>query len=165
VGVRTVALANDGRDLAAALQTILEIGDGVALSRALNDAFPGAELEIQAPQGRFSLLVHMPGLNRPMGAGELSDGTLRYLCLLAALLSPRPPPFLALNEPETSLHPDLLGPLSRLIVEAAKHSQIWVTTHADALAEAISRRTGYEPVRLVKSGGATDIEGSAASEE
>ena len=74
----------------------------------------------------------MPGLNRPMGAGELSDGTLRYLCLMAALLSPRPPPFLALNEPEMSLHPDLLGPLSRLIVEAAKNSQIWVTTHADA---------------------------------
>jgi predicted ATPase len=165
VGVRTVALANDGRDLAAALQTILEIGDARALAKALDDAFPGAQLEIQAPQGRFSLLVHMPGLNRPMGAGELSDGTLRYLCLLAALLSPRPPPFLALNEPETSLHPDLVGPLSRLIVEASRNSQIWVTTHAEPLAEAISRRTGYEPVRLIKHAGATEIEGSAVSEE
>ena len=64
--------------------------------------------EVQAPQGRFSLLVHMPGLNRPMGAGELSDGTLRYLLWTAALLTPRPPELLVLNEPESSLHPDLL---------------------------------------------------------
>ncbi|MDY7231384.1 AAA family ATPase [Hyalangium rubrum] len=165
VGVRTVALSNDGRDLAAALGTIHEIGDRRGLAKALDDAFPGSELEVQAPQGRFSLLLHMPGLSRPMAASELSDGTLRYLCLLAALLSPRPPPFLALNEPETSLHPDLLGPLSRLIVEAAKNSQIWVTTHAEALAEAISRRTGYEPVRLVKQGGATDVEGTSNPED
>jgi predicted ATPase len=165
IGVRTTALAHDGRDLAAALGTILEIGDQRGLEKALDDAFPGARLEVQAPQGRFSLSLHMPGLNRPMEASELSDGTLRYLCLLAALLSPRPPPFVALNEPETSLHPDLLGPLSRLIVDASKHSQIWVTTHAESLAEAVSRRTGYEPVRLVKHAGATEVEGSAVPEE
>jgi predicted ATPase len=158
VGVRTVALSNDGRDLAAALGTIQEIGDRRALEKGLDDAFPGAELEVQAPQGRFNLLLHMPGLNRPMGAGELSDGTLRYLCLLAALLSPRPPPFLALNEPETSLHPDLLEPLGRLIVGASKHSQIWVTTHAEALAKAVAKGSDCEPVRLVKQAGATELE-------
>ena len=49
-------------------------------------------------------------------ASELSDGTLHYLCLLAALLSPRPPSLLALNEPEASIHPDLIGPLAKLIV-------------------------------------------------
>jgi predicted ATPase len=165
IGVRTTALAADGRDLAAALGTIREIGDRRGLERALEDAFPGAVLEVKAPQGRFSLSLHLPGLSRPMEASELSDGTLRYLCLLAALLSPRPPPFLALNEPETSLHPELLGPLSRLIVEAAKHSQIWITTHAEPLAEAISRRTGYEPVRLVKSAGATEVEGAKVGED
>jgi len=165
IGVRTTSLTHDGRDLVAALATIEEIGDARGLAKALDDAFPGVRLEVEAPQGRFSLALRMPGLNRPMTAGELSDGTLRYLCLLAALLSPRPPPFIALNEPETSLHPDLLGPLSRLIVEAGKHSQIWVTTHAEPLAEAISRKTGYEPVRLVKNGGATEVEGTAAREE
>jgi predicted ATPase len=158
VGVRTPVLAADGKDLAAALRTIQEIGDARALERAIDDAFPGATLEIEAPEGRFSLLLRMPGLYRPMTAPELSDGTLRYLCLLAALLSPRPPPFLALNEPETSLHPDLLEPLGRLIVQASKHSQVWVTTHAEALAKGVEKGSDCEPVRLVKQAGATELE-------
>lgn len=158
VGVRTPVLAADGKDLAAALRTIQEIGDARALERAIDDAFPGASLEIEAPEGRFSLLLRMPGLYRPMAAPELSDGTLRYLCLLAALLSPRPPPFLALNEPETSLHPDLLEPLGRLIVAASKHSQVWVTTHAEKLAEVVAKGSDCEPVRLVKQAGATELE-------
>ena len=55
------------------------------------------------------------GLLRPLKAAELSDGTLRYLLWVAALLTPRPPGLLVLNEPETSLHPDLLPALGRLI--------------------------------------------------
>lgn len=157
VGVRTPVLAHDGRDLAAALQTILEVGDDAALEQGLDDAFPGTRLEVRADEGRFSLLLRMPGLSRPMAATELSDGTLRYLCLLAALLSPRPPPFLALNEPETSLHPELLKPLGRLIVNAAKDSQVWVTTHAEELASTISQHSGAEPVHLVKREGATTV--------
>lgn len=157
VGVRTPVLAHDGRDLAAALMTIVEIGDRRALERGLDEAFPGAELEVRSPEGRFSLYLHMPGLMRPMAATELSDGTLRYLCLLAALLSPRPPPFLALNEPETSLHPDLLKPLGRLIVQASKHSQVWVTTHAEELASAIQEQSGVVPVHLEKQGGSTQV--------
>ncbi|MBZ4419235.1 AAA family ATPase [Myxococcus sp. RHSTA-1-4] len=162
VGVRTPVLAHDGRDLAAALLTIHEIGDRRALEQCLDEAFPGSQLEVRSPEGRFSVYLHMPGLMRPMAAAELSDGTLRYLCLLAALLSPRPPPFLALNEPETSLHPDLLEPLGRLITRAAKHSQVWVTTHAEALARAVAERSHCEPVHLVKHGGATEVaEGGA----
>lgn len=159
VGVRTPVLAHDGRDLAAALQTIIEIGDRERLERSLADAFPGSRLEVQAPQGRFSLLLHQPGLLRPLAARELSDGTLRYLCLLAALLSPRPPAFLALNEPETSLHPDLLEPLARLIADASAYSQLWVTTHAEPLARALAKHTRTEPVRLTKEVGATVVEG------
>lgn len=157
VGVRTPVLAADGRDLAAALRTIQEIGDEEALERAIDEAFPGASLRVEAPDGRFSLFLRMPGLLRPLAAPELSDGTLRYLCLLAALLSPRPPPFLALNEPETSLHPDLLEPLARLIVRASEHSQVWVTTHAEALAKAIAKDSDCEPVHLEKRGGATEL--------
>ena len=59
--------------------------------------------------------MSQPGLLRPLKAAELSDGTLRYLLWIAALLSPRPPELLVLNEPETSLHPDLLPALARLI--------------------------------------------------
>ncbi|TSC23220.1 AAA family ATPase [Corallococcus sp. Z5C101001] len=157
VGVRTPVLASDGRDLAAALQTIWEVGDERALEQGLDDAFPGARLEVREDQGRFSLFLHMPGLLRPMAAAELSDGMLRYLCLLAALLSPRPPPFLALNEPETSLHPELLEPLGRLIVRASEYSQVWVTTHAEPLARVIADGAGISPVHLEKQQGATTV--------
>src|SRR5260370_1744146 len=126
VGVRTPVLSHDGRDLAAALQTINEIGMSEDLHGAVRQAFPGASLEIEHDEdgGMFAVLMRMPGLKRPLRARELSDGTLRYLCLLAALLSLRPPAFLALNEPETSLHPDLLEPLAKQMVNSARNSQL-----------------------------------------
>ena len=64
-----------------------------------------AAVEIGAEAGRFTLAMRQSGLLRPLAAEELSDGTLRYLLLVAALLSPRPPQLLVLNEPETSLTP------------------------------------------------------------
>src|SRR5881398_3067509 len=73
------------------------------------------------------------GILRALDAAELSDGTLRYLLWIAALLTPRPPALMVLNEPETSLHPDLLPPLARLIAQAAERSQIIVVTHAAQL--------------------------------
>jgi predicted ATPase len=159
VGVRTPVLTHDGRDLAAALQTIREIGDSETLDEAIELAFPGATLVIDSPGARFSVMLEMPGIRRPFDARELSDGTLRYLCLVAALLSPRPPALLALNEPETSIHPDLLEPLAQLIVSAAESSQLWITTHSEALAAFIQQLSGVEPVRLEKVEGATRIVG------
>jgi predicted ATPase len=154
VGVRTPALAHDGRDLAAALMTIREIGDGRALSDAVAEAFSGASLELIAEQGRFSFRLHAPGLLRPLEPAEMSDGMLRFLLLLAALLSPRPPPFLALNEPETSLHPDMLRPLARLVSSAATRSQVFVVTHAQELARALDGAAVYT---LHKSEGETSV--------
>jgi predicted ATPase len=161
VGVRTPVLSHDGSDLAAALQTIVEVGQEQELHEAIAQAFPGAALEIEHDQegGMFSVLLRMPGLKRPLRARELSDGTLRYLCLLAALLSPRPPALLALNEPETSLHPDLLEPLARQMVNAAQHSQLWVATHSQRLAELVEEYSGEAPIRLELSGGETKIAG------
>jgi predicted ATPase len=147
-GVLTPALAHDGADLAAALQTIVEIGDAEGLCEAVDLAFPGARLEVRTDQARFRVLLQMPGVLRPLEAAEFSDGTLRYLCLLAALLSPRPPSLLALNEPETSIHPDLIAPLARLITRAARGSQLWITTHSRTLAEAVERFSGQPPVGL-----------------
>ncbi|MFY0580681.1 AAA family ATPase [Cystobacter fuscus] len=92
----------------------------------------------------------------PLGAAELSDGTLRYLCLLAALLSPRPP-FLALNEPETSLHPSLLEPLARLIADASRRGQLFVTTHAQELATALEKNSRASLLTLHRTGGATEL--------
>ena len=77
------------------------------------------------------------GLLRSLKAAELSDGTLRYLLLISALLSPRPPTLMILNEPETSLHQDLLAPLARLVAGAASRSQIFVVTHASPLADSL----------------------------
>ncbi|AKJ07009.1 putative ATPase [Archangium gephyra] len=158
VGVRTPALAHDGRDLAAALMTIDNIGDDRGLHAAVESAFPGSRLELDSEDGRFSFRMHMPGLMRPLEATELSDGTLRYLCLLAALLSPRPPPFLALNEPETSLHPSLLEPLGRLIATASRQGQVFVTTHAQELATALEKHAGASILPLRKDSGATELE-------
>ena len=157
VGTRTPVLADDGSDLAAALQTIREIGDAAALDAALGDAFPGSELEIASRGGRFELELAQDGLLRPLQAAELSDGTLRYLLLLAALLTPRPPSLMVLNEPETSLHRDLLAPLARLIVRASRDSQIIVVSHAAALVEALAAE-GVRPFVLKKELGETQVE-------
>ncbi len=88
-------------------------------------------------------------LPRPLELRELSDGTLRFLCLAAALLSPRPPTLLALNEPETSLHAGLLPALGRLVARAAAHSQIWVTTHSRVLADEIAAAARVRPFELL----------------
>jgi predicted ATPase len=155
VAARTPALAQDGRDLGPALRTIQEVGDSVALAAAVDRAFPGAALALD---GR-SVALHTPGLHRPLEVHELSDGTLRYLCLVAALLSPRPPQLLALNEPETSLHPDLLGPLAELIAAFPRGLQVWVSTHARELAEGVARLAGSTPIQILKDAGATRIAG------
>ena len=138
VGTRTPVLAADGHDLAAALQTIREIGNPAALHEAIEDAFPGSALEIAESDGLFEVAMRQHGLLRPLRVAELSDGTLRYLLLVAALLTPRPPALMVLNEPETSLHPDLLAPLARLIAAAAGRSQLIVVTHARILVDALS---------------------------
>lgn len=140
IGTHTPVLGHDGSDLAAALQTIREIGDAAALDAAVDDAFPGAALEIESRDGRFEVAMRQPGLLRPLKSVELSDGTLRYLLWIAALLSPRPPELLVLNEPETSLHPDLLPALGRLIAQAAKHSQVFVVSHASRLIAALEEK-------------------------
>jgi predicted ATPase len=161
VGVRTPVLAHDGRDLAAALQTINEVGQAQDLHEAIRQAFPGASLEIEHDEdnGMFAVLLRMPGLRRPLRARELSDGTLRYLCLLAALLSPHPPALLALNEPETSLHPDLLEPLAKQLVNAGKYSQLWIVTHSQRLAELVEKFSGEAPIKLELVGGETRVIG------
>ncbi len=114
---------------------------------------------IESDRSRFSLAMRMPGFHRPFESRELSDGTLHYLCLLGALLSPRPPTLLALNEPEASVHPDLIGPLTNLIVRASEESQVGITTHSQPLAETIRLESGISPIRLEKVEGETRVVG------
>jgi predicted ATPase len=157
IGTRTPVLGNDGADLAAAIQTIVEIGDGKALAQAVTDAFPGGRLSITTDSGRFAVTMEQHGLLRALGAAELSDGTLRYLLWIASLLTPRPPALMVLNEPETSLHPDLLEPLARLIAGAAERSQVIVVTHAARLIAALAEQSGCHSIRLEKAFGETTI--------
>lgn len=133
IGFRAPVLADDGHNLAAAFQTIIEIGDDGLLRQVLAQAFPDSDFYVEVQQGFFHLLMQRDKILRPLSANEFSDGTLRFLCLAVALLSPRPPQFIALNEPENSLHPDMLPALARLIAEASRYSQIWLTTHSSVL--------------------------------
>lgn len=158
LGTRTTVLHHNGHDLAAALQTIREIGDSHSLKEAISDAFPGSNLDINIHQdARFRIEFHQEGLLRPLSGAELSDGTLRYFLWVAALLTPRPPSLMVLNEPETSLHPDLLPALAKLIIRASENTQIWVVTHATRLIAALERHPDCHCVELEKSFGQTQI--------
>jgi len=75
---------------------------------------------------------------RSVPATRLSDGTLRYLCLLAILCDPEPPPLICIEEPELGLHPDIIGKLAELLIEASTRTQLIVTTHSDILVEALT---------------------------
>ena len=163
VGTYTPVLDDEGRDLAAALQTVREIGDAEALDAAIADAFPGAELSIRFDRGRFEIEMRQHGLLRPLSAAELSDGTLRYLLLIAVMLTPRPPELMVFNEPETSLHPALLPALARLLAKAAAASQVWVVSHSPGLIASLQEQPGCNSIVLGKELGETTLDNGTAS--
>lgn len=119
------------------------------------------------------LVLHQRGLLRPLRAAELSDGTLRFILWATALLALDLPSLMVLNEPETSLHPDLLRPLARLVRAASRRTQVVVVSHAGAFVDALGVSplgddaaddnaavgdAGVE-VRLVKDLGETRVDG------
>lgn len=161
LAVTAPLLDADGGNLAAVFATLTHIrGDTVELDAAIDAAFPGARLLVPEPGKTAEFSLVFPDLpNRPFGAGELSDGTLQFLALLGALLSYRLPPLIALNEPEASLHPDLLPALARAIAKAAERSQVWVVTHSQILADAIAEQTGITPRTAIRRDGGTSILG------
>ncbi len=160
LGTFTPMLHHDGSNLGAALETIIEIRSDEALATTLEDAFPGSRLFVEVQNGRFELQLQQHGLLRPLSAAELSDGTLRYLLWVAALLTPRPPELMVLNEPETSLHPDLLPALARLILAAAKNTQVIVVSHAALLINELTASPLCTRLHLLKDFGETKLDGS-----
>lgn len=152
----TPVLASDGADLVSALATIAHIGDRAGLAEAIDDAFPGSTVY---PAGDNSAVIHMrqQGLLRPLTSRELSDGTLRYLLLVAALMTPRSPEIMVLNEPEASLHPSLLEPLARLLVMASHRHQIVVVSHSDGLIDALRGAGRVHEIALRKELGETVV--------
>ncbi len=154
VGTFTPMLAGDGSDIGAAIQTIFEIGDAETLEQTIADAFDGATLSVS---DRFEIQMQQHGLLRPLVASELSDGTLRYVLLAAALLSPRPPELMILNEPEASLHPDLLDPLARLLTKASQRCQIIVVSHSSRLVTELEKYPESQSIELHKEMGETVV--------
>jgi predicted ATPase len=161
VGTFTPVLSADGGDLGSALQTIIEIGDQDGLAETIADAFDGATIAVN---DAFEVEMRQHGLLRPLRAAELSEGTLRYLLLAAALLSPRPPELMVLNEPEASLHPDLIRPLARLLSHAAETSQIMIVSHAEALVETLMEDQDATHILLEKELGETIVRGTGYSD-
>lgn len=152
-------LAEDFSNLALVLNE-LEHRPGLSdkLMEALREADSGIEkFSAYVRGGTIQLFVHYRGLHSPIPSTRLSDGTFRYLCLLAILYHPDPPPLVCIEEPEIGLHPDLLPGLAGALKNASQRMQLIVTTHSDALVDAFT--DSPEPVVVCeKRGGATSME-------
>ncbi len=160
VPTASTSLDADGGNLAAVLATSYHLRDGKGpLAKAVAEAFPGTRLSVPMPGKEATFGLGVDGLKRSLAAAELSEGQLRFIALAGALLCHRPPPFIALNEPETSLHPGALPALGRMVAKAAERSQVWLVTHSTALADAVSQAASVPVRKVVKRDGATWIEG------
>lgn len=154
-------LDEDGRNLAAVFATLVHIREDTAdLDRCIADALGGAVLDVPIPGETASFGLRLPEFpKRVFRPEELSDGQIRFLALAGALLSYRLPRLIALNEPETSLHPSMLPALADMIAQAAERTQLWIVTHSRLLAEEITARTGVRAMTVLRQDGATLIEG------
>lgn len=110
-----------------------------ALFEKLGDIYPGvSDFELNFEGGTVQVFFTEEEISMP--ATRLSDGSLRYLCLLAILLDPEPPSLVCIEEPELGFHPDLIPKLADLLVDASSRCQVIVTTHSDILVDALSDR-------------------------
>lgn len=109
------------------------------LLERLNALYDGIDdYNVQIEGGSVQVYFHEGQASIP--ATRLSDGTLRYLSLLATLCHPEPPPLVVIEEPELGLHPDILPTVAELLEEAAERTQLIVTTHSDVLVDALTHR-------------------------
>lgn len=133
-------LEEDGSNLALVLNDLEHRGDTkdkiVENLKKFNPRIKDYSIKIQG--GTVQLHIREQGLENSISAMRLSDGTLRYLCLLAILCHPEPPPLICIEEPETGLHPDILPTIAELMKDAATRTQLIVTTHSDILVSAFS---------------------------
>ncbi len=155
----TPVMSHDGSDCISALGTIMENGNYEEFLQHFDEAFPGSSLAIEETNAGLRLKMSSPEFGRPLDASELSDGTLKYICLLTALFSLDAPSLLVMNEPESSIHSSLYEPLAKLFVRASQDSQLWITTHSQDLSDYILEYSGYAPLELEKVEGQTQLVG------
>ena len=131
-------LLPDNRNLALVLNYIEHSGES-RLEERMREFFPRFErLSTRVAGGAVQFYLHETGFASPIPATRLSDGTVRFMALLATLLHPSPPPLVCIDEPELGLHPDAVLDVGRMLVEASERMQLIVTTHSDALVSALS---------------------------
>lgn len=139
---RTTTMDSDGSNLVAALLTIQSGKNAKLLHKILSQALPDAKLTIQgkSTDPMRELGLRYTAVERVLCGHELSDGTLRFFALTAALLSEELPEFLVLNEPETALHASTFPAVAEAIAYAAQSSQVLIVSHSAELAQEIARR-------------------------
>ena len=133
-------LLDDASNLGLVLSDLLN--QPLVKERILNrmrDFYPSFnDVNVTISGGAVQIFFHEEGLRLPVPATRLSDGSLRYLCLLSVLCHPAPPPVICIEEPELGLHPDVIPEVAKLLVEASSTSQIFVTSHSDVLVDALT---------------------------
>jgi predicted ATPase len=98
------------------------------------------DVKVDVGEGLARTFLREAGLSEMVSAIRMSDGTLKFLCLLAVLFHPKPSPLVCIEEPELGLHPDALRLVAEVLVEASQHTQLIVTTHSEALVDALTDR-------------------------
>jgi len=130
-------LLPDASNLALVLNEI-QHQDGNRFNEALKRFFPRFERITTLVRGGVQFYLHESGFGSPIPATRLSDGTIRFIAILAMLLAPNPPPLVCIEEPESGLHPDAVAHVAELLIEASSRMQLVVTTHSESLLSALT---------------------------
>ena len=132
-------LIEDASNLALVLNDILHRGLRKTIIDKLNLFYDGIEdITTKVHGGTIQVYLHEKGMAHPIPATRLSDGTLRYLCLICVLCHPKPPALICIEEPELGIHTDILPKIGEMLIEASHKTQLIVTTHSDALVSSLS---------------------------
>lgn len=167
VAWRTAVLDGDGGNLAATVMTIQASRQADEFNKAIRMALPDATVRIlgRSEMPLREVGVEFKGVRRTWVGRELSDGTLRFIALAAALFTDEPPKLLVLNEPETSLHPSTFPALAFAINRAAERSQVLMVTHSPELAEEINKLRPIKIRTLRISGRGTELDSQPVIEQ
>ncbi|MGA7340741.1 MAG: AAA family ATPase [Terracidiphilus sp.] len=133
------ALSHDARNLGLILNRLEHSGAWSEFNGYLKRFLPRFDrFSTRIEGGTVQFYLHENGLKMPVPATRLSDGTIRFMAILAQLLSPTAPPLICMEEPELGLHPDAIALLAGLLQEASARTQLIVTTHSDTLVSALT---------------------------
>jgi predicted ATPase len=151
VARRETRISPNGQNLIPVLTTLYEGDFKDAIDSGMSAAFPDDYGELifrETEPNRIQLYIRRKHGNREDSAADLSDGTLRFLVLVAILATPDPPPLIAIDEPEAGLHPSMLPIIAEFAAEAATRTQVILSTHSpqmlDAFGDTLPATTIFE---------------------